>query len=146
MIFLVNFGGILSLQFGNDYHLLSDFWPNFQSSMTIFYCKLVGSKICHICKVLMTTLINFYIRNFSRKSDHIDIKYHMTLNIIFYFIDFGTQEVLDHVASFHQEERQLHGRESNRQSLCPVWVPFHYHPGNLESSRTNTIFSVTISI
>ena len=31
------------------------------------------------------------------------------------------------MASFHQIEKRFHGRESNRQALHLVWVPFHYH-------------------
>jgi hypothetical protein len=45
----------------------------------------------------------------------------------FFFLLFETPEVLfDHQASFRQVERRFHGRESNRQPLCSVWVPLHY--------------------
>ena len=86
-LFLGGGGGVIDLQCCNYCHLWSDFSSKFKSSMTILHHKLLTKKVGfwpinelihhhdNICSLIH--------KKCHPKSYHNDIKWHMTLNIIF---------------------------------------------------------------
>ena len=82
--FLVDFGGVIDLQCCNYCHLPNDFSSKFQSTMTIFHHKLLTREGMVLAnRWTHPSSMAIIIHKCHRKSYHRDIKYHITLNIIF---------------------------------------------------------------
>ena len=81
--------GMIDLQCYNCWHLPSDFSSKFQAFMTIFHHKLLTIEGRVLVNgwthppLIMTIIVQSFLRSVLRKSYHSDFDYHMTLNIMF---------------------------------------------------------------